>query len=102
MKKLFGVAFLLSCLLFTANSQTLSDSHGSSIGNIKSDGTVEDSHGSTAGHIKSDGTVEDSHGSTIGHIKSDGTIEDSHGSTIGHANSIKREWVAVAFFFFKF
>jgi hypothetical protein len=136
MKKLLCVCLILSGSFFVSHAQSLSDSHGSSTGQIKSDGTVEDSHGSTAGHIRSDGTIEDSHGSTIGHIKSDGTIEDSHGSTIGkvenngtiddshgstighvrsdgtvedshgstigHASGIKREWVAVAFFFFRF
>jgi hypothetical protein len=102
MKKLFFTCLVLAAIFATTQAQTLSYSHGTKTGQIKSDGTIEDSHGSTAGHIKSDGTVEDSHGSTIGHIKSNGTVEDSHGSTIGRAPGVKREWVAVAFFFFKF
>ncbi len=136
MKKLLAICLILSGSFFVSKAQTLSDSHGSTTGQIKSDGTVEDSHGSTAGHIRSDGTIEDSHGSTIGHIRgggtiedshgstigrvesngtvddshgstighirSDGTVEDSHGSTIGHASGVKQEWIAVAFFFFRF
>jgi hypothetical protein len=52
--------------------------------------------------VKSDGTVQNSSYSTIGHIKSDGTVQNSSYSTIGYAKGIKKEWAAVAFFFFKF
>jgi len=34
-------------------------------------------------------------------VKSDGTVENSSHSTIGRASGAKKEWAAVAFFFFK-
>jgi len=58
------------------------DSHHNTLGCIKKEGdspdyshlstiaTITDSHYSTIGYLKSDGTLEDSHHSVIGHAKS--------------------------------
>jgi len=81
---------------------TIQNASYSTIGHIKSDGTIQNSSYSTVGYVKKDGTVQNSSYSTIGHIKDDGTVQNSSYSTIGHASGIKKEWVAVVFFFFKF
>ncbi len=73
----------------------------STIGYIK-DGTIQNSSHSTVGYVKSDGTVQNSSRSTIGYIKDDGTVQNRSHSKIGHADGIKKEWAAVAYFFFKF
>lgn len=80
---------------------TIENTSNSTIGYIKSNGTIENSSHSTVGYVKSDGTVENSSHSTIGYVKSDGTVENSSRSTIGKVPGVKKEWVAVAFFFFK-
>ncbi len=80
---------------------TIENTSNSTVGYIKSNGTIENSSRSTVGYVKSDGTVENSSHSTIGYVKSDGTVENSSHSTIGKVSGVKREWVAVAFFFFK-
>lgn len=80
----------------------LENSSHSTIGYIKDDGTIENSSHSTVGYFKKDGTVENSSHSTIGYVKNDGTVENSSHSTIGYASGVKREWVAVVYFFFRF
>jgi hypothetical protein len=35
-------------------------------------------------------------------VKSNGNVENSSHSTIGYARGVKKEWTAVAFFFFEF
>jgi hypothetical protein len=52
--------------------------------------------------VKSNGTVQNSSYSTIGYIKDDGTVQNSSYSTIGYAKGVRKEWAAVAFFFFRF
>jgi len=52
--------------------------------------------------FKKDGTVQSSNYSTLGYIKDDGTVQNSSYSTLGYAKGIKKEWVAVTFFFFSF
>lgn len=81
---------------------TIQDASYRTIGHIKSDGTIQNDSYSTVGHVKEDGTVQNSSYSTIGHIKEDGTVQNSSYSTIGHASGVKKEWIAVVFFFFKF
>jgi len=54
------------------------------------------------GYVKEDGTVQNSSYSTLGYVKEDGTVQNSSYSTIGYAKGIKKEWAAVAFFFFSF
>ena len=81
---------------------TIQNSSRSTIGYIKSDGTIQNSSRSTVGYVKSDGTVQNSSRSTIGYIKDDGTVQNSSRSTIGYAKDVKKEWAAVAFFFFSF
>jgi len=95
-----GLALLLLC--GHASAQTIEDSHHSTTGYVRPDGTIEDSHHSTVGYIRADGTIEDRHHSTIGYVRKDGTVEDSHHSTIGHAPGVRADWVAVVFFFMKF
>ncbi|CAN5353477.1 hypothetical protein BH09BAC1_BH09BAC1_07580 [soil metagenome] len=80
---------------------TIENTSNSTLGYIKSNGTIENSSHSTVGYVKSDGTIENSSHSTIGYVKSDGTVENSSHSTIGKVSGVKKEWVAVAFFFFK-
>lgn len=118
MKKVIAIALILGSAGF-AKAQTIeSGSHSttgyiksdgtvensshSTIGYIKSDGTIENRSHSTVGYVKKDGTVENSSHSTLGYIKDDGTVENSSHSTLGYARGIKKEWAAVAYFFFKF
>lgn len=81
---------------------TIQNSSYSTIGYIKSDGTIQNKSYSTVGYVKKDGTVQNSNYSTIGYIKDDGTVQNSSYSTIGHAKGVRKEWAAVAFFFFRF
>lgn len=81
---------------------TIRDRNNTQIGKIESDGTVRDRSGSQVGRIKSDGTVYDRNNSQIGKVESDGTVRNRQNSQIGKASGVKREWVAVAFFFFYF
>lgn len=91
-----------STIGYIKSDGTIENASHSTIGYIKSDGTIENSSRSTVGYVKKDGTVENSSRSTIGYVKDDGTVENSSRSTIGYARGIKKEWAAVAFFFFKF
>lgn len=86
---------------YITGSGTIENSSHSTIGYIKSDGTIQNKNSSTVGYVKKDGTVENSSHSTIGYIKDNGTVENGSHSTIGYASGIKKEWAAVAFFFFK-
>ena len=45
-------------------------------------------------------TVRDGNNSKIGKIESDGTVRNRNNSSIGRASGVKKEWAAVAFFFF--
>lgn len=81
---------------------TIRDRNNSQIGKIDSDGTVRDRSGSQVGKIRSDGTVYDRNNSQIGKVESDGTVRNRQNTQIGKATGVKREWVAVAFFFFYF
>jgi hypothetical protein len=47
-------------------------------------------------------TIQSSNYGTTGYIKSDGTIQNSSYSTIGYAKGVRKEWAAVALFFFRF
>ena len=97
-----ALLLIMALVSFTiTKAQTIESGSRSTIGYIKSDGTIENSSRSTVGYVKSDGTVENSSRSTLGYIKDDGTVENSSRSTIGYAKGIKKEWVAVVYFFFK-
>ena len=76
------------------------DRSNSQIGKIESDGTIRNRNNAQIGKVQSDGIVRDRSYSQIGKIESDGTVRDRSNSQIGSASGIKKEWVAVAFFFF--
>lgn len=65
---------------------TISNSSGSTIAYISSEGTIENSGRSTIGYIDSSGRVENSGRSTIGYV-SDDRVEDGGRSTIGYIDS---------------
>lgn len=101
MKKLLLIIMML-CSFGFVNAQTIQSSNFSITGYIKSDGTIQNSSYSTVGYVNSDGKVQNSRYSTIGYIKDDGKVQNSSYSTIGYAKGVKKQWAAVAFFFFKF
>ena len=65
------------------------------------DGKVQDNYHQTLGYINDDGRVQGSNYMTIGYIKDNGTVQDAASQTIGYAKGVKKEWAAIAFFFFK-
>ena len=74
--------------------------NNSQVGRICSDGVIRNSNNSQIGKIESDGVVRNSNNSQIGKVESDGTVRDRNNAQIGSAKGIRREWAAVAFFFF--
>jgi len=65
------------------------------------DGKVQDNYHQTLGYINEDGRVQGSNYMTIGYITDGGTVQDAGSQTIGYAKGVKKEWAAIAFFFFK-
>jgi hypothetical protein len=86
---------------YVKNDGTIENANHVAIGYLLSDGTIQDANHTVAGYIKSDGTVQDSQQNTIGYIKDDGTIQDAANTPIAHVPGIQKNWIAIAFFFFK-
>ncbi|MDO4790353.1 MAG: hypothetical protein Q3998_05250 [Porphyromonas sp.] len=85
-----------------ASDGNIYDRSNKQIGKIESDGTVRNRNGSSIGKINSDGTVRGDGNKYLGKIESDGTVRNSNNASIGRASGVKKEWAAVAFFFFSF
>jgi len=81
---------------------TIRDRSNAQVGKIESDGTIRDRSNAQVGKIESDGTIRDRSNAQIGKVESDGTVRDRSNAQIGSARGVKKEWAAVAFFFFNF
>lgn len=82
------------------SAQTLRGNSNQQIGSISSDGVIRNKSNSQVGKIESNGTIRDRNNAQIGKIESDGTVRNKNNSSIGRASGVKKEWAAVAFFFF--
>ena len=76
------------------------NSSNAQIGKLESDGVVRDKSNAPVGKVESDGVVRDKSNAQIGKIQSDGTVLGRNNARIGTATGVKKEWAAVAFFFF--
>ena len=70
-----------------AQAQYLYNGNGSSVGQIRSDGSVYNSYSSRVGQIRSDGSLYNSYSQRVGKIESNGTVRNSYGSNIGRVES---------------
>ena len=61
--------------------------------------TIRNASNAQVGTIERDGTIRNRSNSQIGKVESDGTVRDASNSKMGSAPGIKKEWVAVFFFF---
>lgn len=104
MKKMMYI--LAACLMAwiampqQTSAQTLRGNSNQQIGSISSDGVIRNKSNSQVGKIESNGTIRDRNNAQIGKIESDGTVRNKNNSSIGRASGVKKEWAAVAFFFF--
>lgn len=78
----------------------IQDNSYKTIGYIR-DGKVQDNSYRTVGYIDKNGKVQDNSYRTLGYIDSNGKVQDNSYKTLGYASGVKREWVAVVFFFFQ-
>ncbi len=75
----------------------IANSSGSTTGYIRGN-DIRDSRSSFVGSIRGN-YVYNSYNSRIGEIRDDGSIYDSRNSFFGKAKGVKKEWVAVFYFF---
>lgn len=75
----------------------IANSSGSTTGYIRGN-DIRDSRSSFVGSIRGN-YVYNSYNSRVGEIRDDGSIYDSRNSFFGKAKGVKKEWVAVFYFF---
>jgi hypothetical protein len=70
------------------------------IGHLLPNGDILNDSNKLVGYIEADGTVKNARGIKLGAILDDGTIEDNKHKTLDTAPGIRKEWLAVVYFFF--
>ncbi|GAB1409553.1 hypothetical protein MASR1M90_07070 [Desulfovibrionales bacterium] len=68
-------------------------------GKIAADGTIRNSTNQILGKVESDGTVRNERNQILGKIENNGTVKNGRNQNMGSAPGLKKEWVAVFFFF---
>jgi hypothetical protein len=71
------------------------------IGYLLPSGDILDDSTKLIGYIEKDGTVRNGDGAKLGQVLDDGTVIDNKNRTLVKAPEIKREWLAVVYFFFE-
>jgi len=83
-------------------SDTIETSSHGILGFMKPDGTIEDENHKVVGYLMPSGNIDNKDHLTVGYINKECTVENGAHSIIGYAKGVKKEWIAVVFFFIKF
>lgn len=78
-------------------NERIQSSNGTTLGWVNKE-SIRNKHGVKIGLIQNN-KVLNSSGQLLGFIDNNGTIRDSHGKLLGTVKNVRREWLAVYYFF---
>ena len=85
--KILVSVILLMTVSQLAETQTLRDHRGASVGRIDQQGVVRDATGKSIGRIDTDGSVRDESGRLMGRIDGQSRVRDETGRLIGRIDN---------------